>query len=527
MKEVLLIQSKKKWYYYPLLLLAIFCLISIPRLFKELFGTAKFKLLCSSLMIIQFAVMTLWRTRNVKVYNDKIKVKYLFHWKWNYQVELKDVSCCCAELIDGDYYRIYLLTGRKLWLYLCAKETSNFQEMLSLLTKTYGIPMREGSITLSDEELWTVSHGGFIELEDISEEELANMEAQRLNRPIQNKEIKLTIKSKIKYFLIEYWLFVVIALLMTISMSFNSIVAWLKNNNKAVISHLETNTEVSFKLFNEIHQIEVDTTNATIISQETRRDYKWNKTYKYYLWAFRVRERNDIWIFLNTPNYEEIILPDNYLRDFCITQLQQEHTYRLIDNTEEANTLRTLVPYSKNINIPRDAHMLMLEDKKLPKPSSYSYMQAITHKNSFSVHDFAMLKEAAEDNIAIAQYKLALKCDSGIGTSQNFEEAERWYLKAVNQDYDLKTKKDALHQLSYHYARKKQFDKANETINRAISLGIKDANLYNSKGEHLFRAGKKQDALKMWQKVISLDSRFQEEHNSELYKLLKDAKLLP
>jgi tetratricopeptide (TPR) repeat protein len=63
-------------------------------------------------------------------------------------------------------------------------------------------------------------------------------------------------------------------------------------------------------------------------------------------------------------------------------------------------------------------------------------------------------------------------------------------------------------------------DKAIETIDRAIQIYPEVANYYDSKGEFLYRKGDKAGAMKMWEKVISLDPVFPQKQNSQLYHYL-------
>ena len=106
----------------------------------------------------------------------------------------KDVDCYCLEhqeIEENDNYninkRIYLLTGRKLWLYISDNDCSNYDKMLDVLDNYFKIPMRDGIINLSKEDMKTVKHGGCIELEDISDEELAALKENRLRRPTVNR----------------------------------------------------------------------------------------------------------------------------------------------------------------------------------------------------------------------------------------------------------------------------------------------------------------------------------------------------
>ena len=77
-----------------------------------------------------------------------------------------------------------------------------------------------------------------------------------------------------------------------------------------------------------------------------------------------------------------------------------------------------------------------------------------------------------------------------------------------------------LNGIAYAQAHQQHYDEALESIEQAIELQPEEANYYDSKGEILYMKGDKQGARNMWEKVISINSNFVEEYDSELYKLL-------
>lgn len=79
---------------------------------------------------------------------------------------------------------------------------------------------------------------------------------------------------------------------------------------------------------------------------------------------------------------------------------------------------------------------------------------------------------------------------------------------------------DAYNSLSYKYFDRGEINKALETIDKAIAIEPDVANYYDSKGEFLYRKGDKAGAMKMWEKVISLDPDFPKKQNSQLYHYL-------
>ena len=81
---------------------------------------------------------------------------------------------------------------------------------------------------------------------------------------------------------------------------------------------------------------------------------------------------------------------------------------------------------------------------------------------------------------------------------------------------------------AYAYARAKKYEKALETIDRAIAIMPEEANFYDSKGEILLMKGDEQEAVKMWQKVQELDPDFLQKYEGEtdFYKQLKEKGLI-
>ena len=73
------------------------------------------------------------------------------------------------------------------------------------------------------------------------------------------------------------------------------------------------------------------------------------------------------------------------------------------------------------------------------------------------------------------------------------------------------------------YAMTRNFTKAIETIDRAISFMPQEANYYDTKGEILLMKGDEQGALEIWKKVLELNPKFVEQTGeySNLYKQLK------
>lgn len=136
---------------------------------------------------------------------------------------------------------------------------------------------------------------------------------------------------------------------------------------------------------------------------------------------------------------------------------------------------------------------------------------------SDSLESFNWFMKAAEGGNASAQYKLGLCYLDGKGVVPDSLESFKWINKAAEQDHT-----GALNQLAYCYAEgigtDADMSMAHSTIDKAIQMDPDEANLYDSKGEFYIMAGDKENALKMYEKVIEMDSTFYEDvQESKLY----------
>ena len=126
---------------------------------------------------------------------------------------------------------------------------------------------------------------------------------------------------------------------------------------------------------------------------------------------------------------------------------------------------------------------------------------------SDSLESFNWFMKAAEGGNASAQYKLGLCYLDGKGVYQDSLECFNWINKAAVQGHVA-----ALNQLAYCYAEgigtDADMSMAHATIDKAIQIEPDEANLYDSKGEFYMMAGDKENALKMYEEVIGMDSTF-------------------
>ena len=531
MENKIIIQSKKKWWVYPAILLSVF-LMSLFVLYPEklldfiiLTGNRRSgSCIVLILSVIPISVTVIWFMRRVKVYGDRIEVRYPLHKKWNYHIMLKDVDCCCTEIVEVErkedydqYKRIYLLTGRKLWLYISESDGSNFEEMLSVLTDHFGIPIRKGSINLSKEEMKVVRHGGYISLDDISDEELVAMEKQRKQRRIPQSEFEISRLAKLKYFFIEYGLILSIAVIVAFFWGISFVNDYTVKQNTVTLSCIDANTEIPSAKYYEVDSVDVEShgilcLDFLITQSHNRLSY----------WAFPIKGRNNVWIAVTIEDCQDVKSLEAYGSDYCLKVLRKSHSYKVVTYEEEYRKIIEEIAKSSGVKI--DENFILLHRDGMLRTGRISYFKALDERerSKYAWNDkdvFRMMKEAAEE-VPAAQYRLGWMYENGLGVAADTAEAIRMYTQAAVQECDAMAKVDAMNQMSYIYARRHQYRKAIEILDSAIAFAPMDANLYDSKGEHLYRSGERDSAEMMWKRVLELEPDFLEKHNSDLYKLL-------
>ena len=131
-----------------------------------------------------------------------------------------------------------------------------------------------------------------------------------------------------------------------------------------------------------------------------------------------------------------------------------------------------------------------------------------------------LLLQAAKDGLPAAQYQLAeLYLDDGT-ENVNVIEALKWYTKAAEQNNAKQVKNDALTTLAYIYANLEQYQKALQLAEQAVSEFPNVVSNHVCKGVVLCMKGDKKAAREVWQKVVSLEPAFANDHESDFYQLL-------
>lgn len=536
MEDKIIIKSRQKWWVYPVIIAAVLLLLFLSagggweKILSEPVTRGTFIATGMIISTITLGVITLLFMRRVAVYNDRIEIKYPFHRKWNYQIMLKDVDCYCTEIVEVEtkknyyqYNRIYLLTGKKLWLYISEGDGSNSEEMISVITEYFGIPQRNGSINLSAEDWKTLRHGGHILLEDISNEELAEIKMQRRRRRQPREDFKIPRSARRKHFFAEYGLLLLIAISVAAFFLGRAILRTVKEKNTVTLSYIDAKTEVPFEAYYIVDSMDVDS-NGILYYSFKRGHSAANQ------WVFPVKGRYDVWVCIGVEDHTGIPSSVDYDSQYCIRELHKRRTYKPVSDEHEYRKITEMMAKAQNVKIENVSQLLILCTENPIRTRRSIYFKALNGKDNYTRRDekaafeqkqrvFHLMEQAAEE-VAAAQYELGIMYESGYGTTANTAKALHMYELAAGQDYDTKTKIDAMNQMSYTYARRHQYEKAIAIIDSAIAVLPMEANLYDSKGEHLYRSGDKEGAEKMWKRVIELDPQFNKSHSSDLYRLL-------
>lgn len=227
MREKKIIQLNERVY---VSLMTLYFIVPFTLVFIVLFDSltentvtiAMIMLLTTVVLPIIFLAYLLGEMKFIKFFRDRIEVAYPFHRKWNFQINIKDVSsyCFCVRELSNleslchshnsginrvvryEENMIFLMRGKE--LLLLASDLYTYDNYINhvndgvqtMLTDYYNIPQREGTIELSKEEVIKARHGGTIVLDDISKEELAGLESKRIERPIPDSYYQFQSKRK-------------------------------------------------------------------------------------------------------------------------------------------------------------------------------------------------------------------------------------------------------------------------------------------------------------------------------------------
>lgn len=529
-KEAPILRSRLKWWVNPLMVLSAIIVILIIWMFIDLLienyqdsfwsvvsgarAFHRYRFLGYLISIPIFGTITLWYIRRITIFHDHVEVRFPLHKKWKYDIRMADVDCFCLEerLEETDngeriINNIYLLSGRKLWLYASANDCSNYDEMLEVLENYFCIPERKGNIKLSKEEMSIVRHGGNIELEDISQEELTELSAlRRQRRPSaatpwtkQSSSYKLTGRKKGLLF----------ALVATILFGIIIISSYINLYKISSLPVIDATTTIPHKRYLQVDSIDIDP-NGTLYTKSIKMKEKRITTF----WAFHVKKRNDILIIMCVTMIDKDNIPANAQRVFCSNILKRNHKYEIIRDKKYIK--KVLKHINRRINGDKTTIILNYNDRILEMGSAvFTPIPGTNSIASYAKSEYSNAITPALCGDAICANKLGI-----FFQDKDKDEAIKWYEIAAKYAWYAKQKAGILNNMSYIYSSKGEYDKAICIIDSAIKVNPHDANLYDSRGEHLYFKGEKDSAQAMWNKVISMDPVFLRKYNSNLWKLL-------
>lgn len=535
-----IIVSRFKWYVIPLFALAIICLVFIA---VDLATGADFlssvlnirrggRMIGLLLALFIYAAVKLWFLKRVKVYPDRIEVKYPLHKNWNSTIKTSEIDCFCLEqqIVENDddlHYnnRIYLLTGRKLWLYISKDDCANYNKMLKVLKDVFGFELRAGNIYLSDSDNKTVNHGGYIELEDITDEELALMKDKRKTR---RRTVAAAVAKQDYGALKEWGVLLCVACVAAVMFIWNTWQDVIKQRDTETIQLLTKNTRLPEKNYLVIDSIDADTIafiwQGRALSKSESDD---TNAEREVTWAFPVRGSNKIWVAVSAlVNYKDC-LTENFQKSVLADVMHHRHEYRkLADGTEWDSFMKVAKRKVFSTGAPSEVFLLLCEDspEKIGTPlylESLELYRGEKYEESLA----KLILSACRDSMPDAMLRLADTYHYGWHAEVDTAKATKWYNAVIQQNRDKTMTADALNDLSYIYAERGNYVQAIATVERAIEIGgAKVANYYDSKGEFLYKIGDIDGARIMWHMVLQKDPEFLKKHGStELSRLLSES----
>ena len=150
---------------------------------------------------------------------------------------------------------------------------------------------------------------------------------------------------------------------------------------------------------------------------------------------------------------------------------------------------------------------------------TYGYFVEQNEELGITLFELAAKQGSQEAQMLLGEFIFLGK----YGCPQSYAVSAQWYEMAMeNPNKEMKLSSIA-NNLAYCYAYgddnlPQDFQKAHQTIDKAIEEEPDEANLYDSKGEFYLMQGDKENAQKMWNKVVELAPDFSKE--SLLYKSL-------
>jgi len=517
MMEKIIARSKLKWYVNPLMALSIVIVVGVV---VDLATGADFLSAMLSarrgghgvgflIMIPVISAIRLWYMRRVTVFHDRIEVKFPLHKNWNYQIPIKDVLCYCLEQNENETDhetfitdRLYLLSGKKLQMFIAESDCANYEELRAVLENYFGLSLRKGTLSLSGDEMKAVKRGGYIVLEDISNEELQQLKDQRLLQS-RRKRQDFSCQSRKGIDLTAWRPILIVTLLIGLLILLIKLSTTVKSGNTTSLPVVDHNTVLPTSTYLIVDSMDVDSLGMAYWHTFHEKDgVKSTVTH----WAFFVKGRKDICVTLAVETDDKDSYSEATQRRYCYKALHQRHRYTLFLDEKESSRV---LPYIK-ANMPYKT----ISDKT--SVISMSDGMPLRISRTLFRDGVRLLQDQHQRKEGIKKILQAANED----VDEAYDYIDLLYEHALRENDNKEITAEALNNLSYIHADKGRYDKAIETIDKAIKLDSTEANYYDSKGEHLYRMGDKEGAEAMWQKVISLEPDFAKNNNSNLYRLL-------
>lgn len=133
---------------------------------------------------------------------------------------------------------------------------------------------------------------------------------------------------------------------------------------------------------------------------------------------------------------------------------------------------------------------------------------------------FEWTLKAAQLGDADAQYNVGVCYSKGKGVKQDYEQAVKWYSAAMEQNYAW-----AYNNIAYLYINgtgvPKNIQKAFEMVDKAIEIEPDNIQFYDTKGELYTIMGDRNNALKMWQQIVTKQPDFENKNTPFVQYMLK------
>lgn len=451
------------------------------------------------------AIAKIWNIRKVYVYTDRVEVRYPLQ-PFNNSIipmEYVDAFCverCLKETRDGNvaYYRVLLITGHNLWLYVSQENCGNYDDMVSVLKEYFALEQRDARISLSVVEDCRVKDGKHIVRQDITDEELALFRRER-DRKRNNGDTEWNYSPNMNIEITGWKNILVIAGVAVILFGGVKLYYIYKDYITEKLVVIDRTTKLSGKTYIAVDSVDVDTLGILYSQMGSRKDEQ--KVVN--MWAFHIMGSKNCWATISVIIDKRDQITNEQQRHRLLQILHEHHTYKLFDY--KSLKMADDMFLSKVVKNESSFILLKFYDPEV-KMGRLLYNEG---EDNLKIEDYntalSQFKQAFADGYPRSAISIGHMYFVGKGVEKDLDKTILWYNKAAKQDIFEDTKVDALNELSYAYAAKGHWDEAIVAIDKAIAIRPNDANLYDSKGEHLFRSGDTAQAKVMWKKICELD----------------------